>query len=306
MGISPNRLVPLSSLCARLRLLLDLFSHELLLQGSSAWWDATANLLLPVTSITRVVTDASLADLYDAGLYCSAAADYDDTQSDLLDDYTLRFTRFHFVWHAYENVRAKTKSGRKLTAKDPTARLPLLVAQPTAHKELLDFGFHGCRTLANGDPKICRRLHSGKENTVIGNAGLLVAGFRNYLFHGHEPAPEPHDLEHPLIGALRLSPTRSIQASRITAFTRLTLHMLQALIHADLAPDASVPLEDIRFLSPCVDAESVIPCRFALNLATFWPQANQPRLDEAELEYVADGCDVSPGFLRSLTAANVA
>ena len=301
MRVSPTRLVPLSSLCARLRLLLDLFSHELHLQGSSAWWDATANLLLPAASIARVVTNASLADLYDAGLYCSTAADYDDTQSDLLDDYTLRLTRFHFVWHAYETVRTKSTSGRKLTAKHPTARLPLLEAQPTAHKELLDFGFHGCRTLANNHPKICRRLHRGNETTVIGNAGLLVAGFRDYLFHGHEPAPEPHDLEHPLIGALRLSPTRSIQASRMTAFTRLTLHMLQALIHADLAPDASMPLDDIRFLSPSGDAESDIPCRFALNLATFWPEANQPRLDERDIEYVASGCDVNPSLLRSLT-----
>ena len=88
-----------------------------------------ANLLLPPASLTKVVTDSSRADLYDAGLYCSSAADYDDVQSDLLDDYTLRLTRFHFVWHAYDTVRGETEPGRNLTASDPAARVSLLAAQ---------------------------------------------------------------------------------------------------------------------------------------------------------------------------------
>ena len=56
---------------------------------------------------------------------------------------------------------------------------------------------------------------------------------------------------------------------------------------------ASIPLNDVRFLAPFDDHEFNIPCCFALNLATFWPDADQPHLDQDEIGYLADGCGVS-------------
>ena len=80
------RLVSLPSLCARVRLLLDVFAHEGAFRGNPSYWDSVGNLLLPPASVSRIVTNASVADLYGASDYCSSAADYDDAQSDALDD----------------------------------------------------------------------------------------------------------------------------------------------------------------------------------------------------------------------------
>lgn len=304
MMMSPSRLVHMPSLCARLRLLLGLYGQELYFRGASGWWNRTVDLLLAPASIARVDTDATLADLYDSDGYCSAAVHYNDTQSNLLDDYMLRLTRFHFVWHAYATVRDHSESGQKLTSKDLRERLPILSAQPIAHKELLDFFFSACERLAMGDPQILKRLRRGNETTVVGKAGHLVAGFRDYLFHGHEAPPKPNDLEGPLIQKLRHPPTSSVQASRMIAFTRLTLHMLQALLHADLRTGVSIPVNYVRFLSTSVYDEhgDDIPCSFALNLATFWPDVNHPRLDEQEVKYVAEDCSVSAASLSLLAS----
>ena len=300
MRVSPNRLVPVSSLCARLRLLLALYDQDLCFRSTSGSWDAAANLLLPPASISRVDVNTSLADLHDADLYCAPAAHYNDVQSDLLDEYMLRLTRFHFVWHAYATVRDHSESGLKLTSSDLAARLPILSAQPRAHKELLSFGLSTCEKLAADNPRILKRLRKGNETTVVGKAGHLVAGFRDYLFHGHEAPPEPDDLEDPLIHRLRLPRASSVQASRMTAFSRLTLHMLQALLHADLRSGALIPVNYVRFLTPSVNDEYDIPCNFVLNLATFWPEADQPHLDEQEIGHLAAGCKVRVATLKRL------
>ncbi len=209
------------------------------------------------------------------------------------------------MWHAYVSVRTNTESGRKLTKGKSAARQTLLDTQPAAHKQLLEFSFHGCRALADNHPRICRRLRRGEETTVIGKAGHLVAGFRDYLFHGHDRAPELDDLPKSLSQELQLSPERSVQSARMIGFARLTVHMLQALLHAELAADVSVPADDVGFLSAISDTDCEIPCRFALNLATFWPDADQPRLDESEIEFLADGCDVTADTRRSLSAGGL-
>ena len=300
----PSRLVCVPSLCARLRLLLGFYGHEQYFQGSSEWWNWTLDLLLAPASIARVETDATLADLYGEDLYCSPAEDYNNTQSNLLDDYMLQLTRFHFVWHAYATVRDNSESGQKLKSKALEDRRSILSAQPIAHRELLDYVFSACKKLASSDPGILKRLRGGNETTVVGKAGHLVAGFRDYLFHGDEAPPQPNDLEDPLIQGLRLTPTSSVQACRMTAFTRLTLHMLQALLHADLRTGVSIPVDYFPFLPRSVDYEDgyYIPCSFVLNLSTFWPDKNHPPLDEQEIKYVAEDCNVSAATLSLLAS----
>ena len=209
--------------------------------------------------MSRVDTDASTADLYDAALYCSSASDYDDKQSELLDDYMLELVRFHFVWNAYETVRSISEVGCKMTTKIPEDRLSLFGAVPIAHKELLTWVYKACLPLAEVKPIICRRLKNGNEDSVLGKAGLLMAGFRDYVFHGEEPPPEPDDLEETFNGMLDGARSLSVQAYRMLSFTQLTLQVIQVLIHADLREDASIPVNDVPFLSSFHDYEFDIP-----------------------------------------------
>ncbi len=103
----------------------------------------------------------------------------------------LELVRFHFVWNAYETVRSISEVGCKMTTKIPEDRLSLFGAVPIAHKELLTWVYKACLPLAEVKPIICRRLKNGNEDSVLGKAGLLMAGFRDYVFHGEEPPPEP-------------------------------------------------------------------------------------------------------------------
>ena len=98
-----------------MRMLLYLFEHEGALRGE--WWPRVSNLLLPAACLSRLETNASTADLYDAGEYCSQAADYDYHQSILLDDYLSVLAQFHFVWCAYEALRDQSDAGHLLTSK---------------------------------------------------------------------------------------------------------------------------------------------------------------------------------------------
>ena len=111
MRVEVTRLVSLQGLCARLRLLLGVFEQEGAL-GGKCGWSGVANSLLPAACVTRVDTDASAADLYDAGLYCEPSAHYDEQQSLILDDYMSALARYHFVWNAYATVREDSESGQ--------------------------------------------------------------------------------------------------------------------------------------------------------------------------------------------------
>ena len=297
-----RHLVPLPTLCARMRLLLELFLPKVRNPSS---WGSVGNLLLPPASLSRVVTDTSAADLYGAAAYCSSASNYDDIQSELLDDHMLELVRFHFVWNVYETVRCISGVGCKMTSNNHEDRLSLLGAVPSALKELLTWEYETCLSLSKVKPVICKRMEKGNEASVLGKAGLLMAGFRDYVFHGEETPPEPDDLEDTFNGMLDGTRSLSAQAYRMLSFTRLTLHVLQVLIHADLREDASIPVNDVPFLSSCHDYEFDIPCKFVLNLANCWSEELTPRLSLLDIEYFASGCNVPSDILETMCSTEV-
>ena len=302
-NMNERHLVPLPELSARIRVLLDLFGRDLGLFGPALWWDSASNLLFPAASLAKVTTNASLADLYDAFVFCSTAASYDAVQSRLLDDYIGAWARFHFVWNAYEVIRSESTAGRSMTRKDPRARLTLESVVPPAHLQLLTRAYHRSATLTKDTPAIRESLQRGSEVSVLGEAGLLILGFRHYIFHGTEAHPEPGDFRRGLEQMLDGSDCLSDHAYRVVAFTRLTLHVAQALVQADLRPDARAPVNSVPFLSNWHDHEFEIPCKFALNLTSYRSDGSAVCWSPADVEFLADGCGVSREVLAAIVAA---
>ena len=293
MSVVVNRLVSQQALCARLRLLLDLFENEGAL-GGRCRWSRVANLLLPAACVTRVETDTSAADLYDAGFYCTPAADYDRCQGRILDDYMSALARYHFVWNAYENVRKYSCSGELMTTKNTAGREKLAARVPQAQLNLVDRTYRSCLSLTQGSPRIQKWLKTKQvEGVGVGKAGQLATGFRNYLFHGDEVPPEPDDWDDKLSRALDGSEATSPHSYRLVSFTGLTLHLLQTLMHAEIKRSHDIETTDVPFLSRGVDAEFYLPCAFVLNLASCWPEERRNALSTKALEELAVGCDVS-------------
>ena len=299
MEIQIAHRVSLATVSARMRLLLELFQGHDVLRGDSSVWYSVANSLFPPASVSRVVTDASAADLYKAWSYCSSASAYDNRQSDLLDDYMLELVRFHFVWNAYELIRRRSQSGRQMTTKSNKARLELLNAVPPAHVDLVTSVYQISLSLATDNTAIRRRLLKGSEVSLLGKAGLLIAGFRDHVFHGNDNLPEPDDLVNRVMhdGSQSLS----VGAYRMAWFTRLTLHMIQSLAYAELTDEVpNVPVNDVPFLSRYYDCEFDIPCKFAITLANWFSDELTSRLSEAGIGYLAKGCDVPAETLASI------
>ena len=292
MKVETSRLVSLQTLCARLRVLLSLFEHEGALGGRCSW-SGVANLLLPAACVTRVETNAAAADLYDAGLYCEPAAGYDERQSRILDDYMSALARYHFVWNAYETVRNDSDAGRMMKTKNAADRETLAAKVPGAHLELLDRVCRPSRSLTQGSPEVQEWLKTkGVETHGLGKAGRLATGFRNYLFHGDEAPPAPDDWDDQFRTALDGDEAITLHSYRLTSFTRLTLHLMQALAHAELRRGYGMEVTDIPFLSRWVDAEFELPCAFVLNLASCWPEERGLALSSKAVTELAAGCDV--------------
>ncbi len=211
----------------------------------------------------------------------------------------LELVRFHFVWNAYELIRHRSLSGRQLTTKGNKARIELLNAVPPAHVDLVTSVYQISLSLATDKTAIRRRLLKGSEVTLLGKAGLLIAGFRDHVFHGNDNLPEPDDLVNLVMhdGSQSLS----VGAYRMAWFTRLTLHMIQTLAYAELTDEVpNVPVNDVPFLSRYYDCEFDIPCKFAITLANWFSDELTSRLSEAGIGYLAKGCDVSAATLASI------
>lgn len=296
MVVVEDRLVPLGTLCARVRLLLDLFEHEGTLKAE--WWSGVSNLLLPAACLSGVETNASVADLYDAGLYCSSAADYDDRQSNLLNDYLSVLARFHFVWAAFEAIRRQSDAGHLLTSKYLGDRKALAECVPPVQLELLDRDYRRSLSLAQSNETILRPLMRGSEKLVIGKAGLLAAGFRNYIFHGHDAPPIPDDQNDQFRAQLAGEEVASWPAYRMACFTRLTFILILILTHAEVRGRHDVEFADVPFLRRDLDGEFRVPSSFVLNLATCWPEKSSRRLSRRMIIHLATGCEVSGEVLE--------
>ena len=302
VDMDERHLVTLAELAARSRVLLDLFGRDLELFGRALWWNSASNLLFPAAALAEVTTNASRADLYDAFTFCSTAASYDAAQSRVLDDYLSAWTRFHFVWNAYEVVRCKSTAGRRMMHKDPSSRLTLQRVVPPAHLQLLTRAYHRGASLTKDNPVIREKSQEGREVSVLGKAGLLMREFRHYIFHGNEAHPEPDDFRSGLEQMLDGEDCLSDHAYRLVAFTRLALHVTQALVQADLPRDAKASINSVPFLSNWHDHEFEIPCRFALNLASYRPDGSAACWSPGEVECLADGCGVSREVLDAIVA----
>ena len=173
MQIDTSRLVPIGTLCAWMRLLLDLFVHEGAFLEGGHWHFAVENLLFPAACLSDVKTDAFSVDPYQAWMHCSHAADYDGRQSSLLDDYMSALARFHFVWTAYETVRSQSKAGRLLTSRDVDCRKAPVERIPCVHKRLVESIYRTSKSLVGEDEAILGRLKKGDESVILGEAGLL-------------------------------------------------------------------------------------------------------------------------------------
>ena len=296
MEVEEHRRVPLRTLCARLRFLLGLFEQEGALQG--AWWPGVSNLLLPTACLSSVETNASVADLYDAWVYCSHAAGYDDRQSTLLNDYLAQLAQFHFVWSAYEAIRRQSESGHLLTSKIVGDRMMLVERVPPTQLVLLDRVYLACESMAQRNKRILMPLKMNDEDSVVGKAGLIAAGFRNYIFHGNDAIPTPDDWNDQFPSRLAGDEILSYQAYRLAYFTRLTFHLAQILTHAELRRSHDIELGYVRFLPWGSDCELGVPSRFLLSLSTCWPEEKSLRLSCRALQHLAEGCDVSGEVLK--------
>ena len=297
MRVEVTRLVSLQALCARLRLLLSLFEHEGSL-GGKCRWNGVGNLLFPAACVTRVDTDASAADLYNAGLYCEPSAHYDEQQSLIFDDYMSGLARYHFVWNAYAMARKDSESGRLMMTKNAADREVVATRVPQAHLDVLDRVRGACWSFTQGNGTIQKWLKKKEVETHgIGKAGRLANGFRNYLFHGDEAPPEPDDWDDRFGTMLDGKESVSLHSYRLVSFTRLTLHLIQILMHAELRPGQLIEASDVPFLSRGLDAEFDVPCRLVLNLATCWPEERGLALSSEAIAELAAGCDVSPETL---------
>ncbi|MDE0001553.1 MAG: hypothetical protein OXQ29_02520 [Rhodospirillaceae bacterium] len=170
---------------------------------------------------------------------------------------------------------------------------------------MLTRAYRRSASLSKDSPAILESLHKGREVSVLGEAGLLMLGFRHYVFHGNEAHPEPHDFRSEFRQMLDGGDCLSEHAYRLATFTRLTLHVIQALVQADLKRDAEAPVSDMPFLSSLHDHEFDISCKFALNLTSYWPDGSTAAYcTPAEIEYLADGCNVLPAILEVMVAAD--
>ena len=303
MQTEASRPVSIGTLCARMRLLLNLFASEGAFPEGRDWPIAVENLLFPAACVSRVETDTSAVDLYGAWLYCSSAAEYDERQSILLNDYMSALARFHFVWNAYETARETSEAGGLLTSKNDGSRRALVERIPGMHRRLTEQAYDTSMSLVGRDVAILNRLKKGNEVLNLGKAGLLAAGFRNYLFHGHEARPEPDDWNGRFGNAIDGSGVVSLQSYRVRSFTRLTLHLIQALTHAELQPLREVEAGDVPFLPRGEDMEFDVPCRFLVNLASFWPEEPSLWLSKDAIERCAMDCGVSEHVLQLIVDA---
>ena len=307
--VEEDRPVALGTLCARMQFLLHLLGREGALQGE--WWQGVSNLLLPAASLSRVETNATLADLFGGSEYCSSAADFLGFHSRLLDDYMSALVRFHFVWTAFETIRGECDAGCLFTSTDIGGRTTLARCVSPVQIRLLQRVYEACLPLAQGNKKILDRLNNRHESLVIGRAGHLATGFRNYIFHGDEVPPTPEDQDDWDEAAMEGDESVSSQAYRMECFTRLTLHLLQILTFVEirrgqevevenlLSPSVSrlasseIMVEDLPFLPFDRDCEFRVPSDFVLNLATCWPEDSRLSLSQRAIKRLATGCDIS-------------
>ena len=303
MKVDVNRLVSLQCLCARLHFLLRLFEQEGGLSGRPCWI-GVANLLYPATCVTRVDTDASAADLYDSGSWCRPPRVYDDAQSRIFDDYVSALARYYFVWNAYELARKESMHGRLLTKTYTEGRELFAAKLPPTHLDVVDRVRDTCETLAQEDPKTQERL-KGKQNEVLGivKAGRLANDFRNYLFHGDEEHPTPDDFNDQLRMKRDAEESISLHSYRLVYFTRLTLHLIQALMHAEPGAQCAIEATDLPFLSRSVSVDFFLPFGFAVNLATCWPEERGLALSAKTVAEFAVGCNVPPESLKLIKEA---
>lgn len=75
-------------------------------------------------------------------------------------------------------------------------------------------------------------------------------------------------------------------------FTRLTLHLIQTLMHAELQRGCAIEATDVPFLSRGADFEFELPSGFVLSLASCWPEERGIVLSSNAITELAFGCDV--------------
>lgn len=303
MKMEASRLVSIGTLCTRMRFLLSLFASEQAFRKGRDWPDAVANLLYPAACVSHVETDAFAADLYQSGSYCEPAAEYDQRQSIVLDDYMFALARFHFVWNAYETARTTSEAGRLLISRNPRSRDTLVERIPSMHQRLVERAYRTSMSLVGTEEAILRRLKNGTEVLNLGKAGLLAAGFRDYMFHGREEPPTPDDWDARFGNETDGKGVVSLQSYRVISFTRLTLHLIQALTHAELEPQMAVEAGDVLFLPRGDDMEFDVPCRFLVNLASVWPEEQERGLPQEAIEECSIDCGVSKRVLSLMMDA---
>ena len=295
MKVEEGQLVGIATLCARMRVLLYLFEHDGALQGKC--WTGAANLLLPAACMSGVETNAAVADLYPGQTYCSSALDYSDRQSMLLDNYVSALVRFHFVWCAFEVVRDESRAGTRLKSPDVGQRTSLASSVPPTQLALLDLVYRASHSSVQGNERILKPRRCEDESSVVGKAGLIAAGFRNYIFHGDEGPPNPDFDNEEFSFQVATEKVSSIEAYRMACFTRLTFHLIQVLTNAELCPGCTVAISDVPFLPWEGDRDVYVPCRFVLNLATWWPKEYPRRLSRQAIRNLSIGCEVLENVL---------
>ena len=236
-------------------------------------------------------------------MYCSPAAKFDSDQSELLDDYLLQLARFHFVWNAFELASKCLVPKRVVKCKDSEVQRSYIQAVPIAHRKVMENVSHVCVALAKGDASFRKPIKEVDGSYFLGQVAQNMKIFRNHVFHGHENLPEPDDLTNVFKTKLDGKGILSVQSYRVILFTRLTLHMIQALAHTDLKRNATVPVSCIQFLTSYHDYEFDFPCKFALNLASSWSQKDESRPCAQAIESLAADCDV-PQDIREIICSH--
>ena len=294
------RLLDISTLSAQLVHILTYLSREGVLKSEAERWYRVGTLLFPPTSLVRVDTDASAADPYDAWMYCAPAAQYDSDQSQLLNDYVLQLVRFHFVWNAFEVASSCFFPKHVINSKDRDDQRSNSMAIPAAHRQVMASVHANCLVLARGVASADLRLKQGEGLGFLRRVGENMEAFRNYIFHGQEDFPAPEDLRKEFKDKLDGEGVLSVKAYRLIYFTRLTLHMIQALALIDLKKGATVPVNEIQFLSSWHDYEFEIPCKFVINSASVCTRRMESPLSANEVELLAEGCEVPRELIEIL------
>ena len=195
-------------------------------------WDAVAYNLKLAYSLTDLSADT---DIDGAGMWCSPAADYDDTDSEVTAKYLAATVVFTFVWSAYERAVAtmrpstagKGAVGRDMIASLARCHIPYL-------RDALFNALELDRSKTDFRHRDMRRMID--TGSAAGVAAEYLRQFRNRLIHGDIKKPEPKDWGY----KSEYIPNSDYDLRIVHANTRLALLIIQILACEDLGDGLKV------------------------------------------------------------------